>query len=64
MLVLLQDPFHLAELLKRQTQSFGSSLTPPFFLLPLLHKAERHALLLNAYYFFTDVISPTQNSAA
>ena len=31
-----------------QTQSFGNALTSPFFLFPLLHNAERHALLLKA----------------
>lgn len=32
-------------------QSFGNTPTPPFFLFPLLHNTERHALLLNASKF-------------
>lgn len=50
-LVWLQDSLHLAEVLQMQKQSFGNILVPPFFLFPLLHNAERHALLLNVSKF-------------
>lgn len=49
--VWLQNSLNLTEPPQMQTQSFGKTLAPPFFLLPVLHNAERHALLLSASKF-------------